>query len=248
VLSSLLPGLRQLRAPLVSGALLLAAIALFVHSHFRGVTEKRGRSESLESRLEWIGRPGLVAAALLGSYLVGSVLTSSVRDLALAAYDKSLLATAKALRTRHLPYSAAATSRLLGELLRTGKEDPEVEAAIFDSELQLKLWREGLTDGGRRLIVANAELFGDYDRLQSEAELRDALMVPIPLIVAAVFFNTDVGIGAMVGVAVVVLVLLAVLYRQARRLDRAAFDTVLYAVADHIIGLPSLDRFSWVRQ
>lgn len=87
LLSSLLPGLRRLRAPLVSGVLLLLAAALLLHRHLEGVAQESDRSTTFDSLLQWIGRPGLVAGTLILAYLIGSVLLSAVRVLILRAYS-----------------------------------------------------------------------------------------------------------------------------------------------------------------
>jgi hypothetical protein len=134
------------------------------------------------------------------------------------------------------PYAPSDPSRGLG---KQAKE-------VFDN--MANLLREPLTDGGRRLMMVNLELFAEHDRLQAEAELRDALLVPAPILAVAVFLNSSLSAGVVAVTSTVLVVLLILLFVQARSLDRDAFSAVLYVVADHTIALPVLDRVDWVKR
>jgi hypothetical protein len=78
MLATLLPGVRHLRTPLVTGALYFLLLWLWVGPE--NVTPEQGSSE-VEGRLiqlgDLLGHGGIVAALSLGAYLVGSIMTIS---------------------------------------------------------------------------------------------------------------------------------------------------------------------------
>ena len=63
---------------------------------------------------------------------------------------------------------------------------------IGDVETSDKLYDvlvESFDDGGRRLRLSSGDLHADFDKYQSEAELRDALVPTLPVAVIAVILN-----------------------------------------------------------
>ena len=79
MLSSLIPGLREIRAPLVAGFLWLGFFWLWIDlPPRREVEAQEGPWAALLELGDAIGRPGLLAAATFAAYLIGS-LTEEVR-------------------------------------------------------------------------------------------------------------------------------------------------------------------------
>jgi hypothetical protein len=103
------------------------------------------------------------------------------------------------------------------------------------------LYTQMLEDEGQRLAVANQELYQQFDRQQSEAELRDSLVVSLPLAFIAIVLNTNLGVATDLVGGALILLLLVLMFRQARTYDRKAWSVYAKAVADHVISTPLLD-------
>ncbi len=74
MLTSLLPGFRQLRAPFACGALTLAATYLLLFPFYK----QNGLSENVDpavgSLLGALGKPALIGSAGVAAYLIGTVI------------------------------------------------------------------------------------------------------------------------------------------------------------------------------
>lgn len=282
MIASLLPGLRDVRAPLVAGSLLLFGVVLLVGSELDSLSVAAERSERLNELVAWLGKPGLTTAALLGSYLLGSLVVSSIRglfrqieksvvayradegdptgdrDINLSAVARRLIEMSKTTRgsIRHdawFPFEAASLASLGVEVARWVPVDPAhatgasrtPAAPLSESGPVTSILTESLGDGGRRLRLASADLHSDFDRLRSEAELRDSLLPSLPVALVAILLNTSLSVAVELTVIALAALLLAVLFVQARQLDRASGSLLVGAIADHTISVPTLDRYSW---
>lgn len=106
------------------------------------------------------------------------------------------------------------------------------------------LWgvtRDILYGGGKRLLVANRDLCGEYDRLRSEAEFCDAVVVPGSLLLLLVLMNLQFSPYVEVLVFGGAVVLFAFLFHAARALDREALSMYAHAVADGVVSTQTLD-------
>ena len=254
MITSLLPGLRDLRAPLVAGSLVLVACLLFFGGHVDSVSTQGGRSDRLDDLVAWIGRPGLMIAALLAAYLVGSLLVALARwpvhySNRVAIYNayfmtpykpngfeerpltvswtipvESLSEARDEVQShfrrwpRLLPFSRGSIATLLVEYSRFAPHGVEGS----DGLPLVGVLEETLSDGGRRLRQASVDLHSDFDRPQAEAELRDAVVLALPLAVVALLLNTSLSVPVEVVLVVAVGALLALLYRpsESARPDR----------------------------
>jgi hypothetical protein len=287
MLTSLLPGLRDVRAPLASGVLILFSMLLFFGGHVDQVGTESGRSELLSDMISWVDRPGIVAIALFTSYLIGSAVVTfigrviaSFRERAIYRFDLergprvvsalqieevvsplSLTAmiehAAKPPRPSTyyswdlpfwLPFSGESLESLLNAL--------EEHVSSFDREmargrlgkrhqLLMHVLRGAYRDGGRRLLLASSDLYTEYDRKRSEAELRYALIVTIPVAALGFFLNSSLTIGTEVVATIGIAMTVTMFFRQAMALERAAHSLVLGALADHTISVPVLDSVAW---
>lgn len=75
ILASILPGVRQVRTPLVTGCLWLFLVWLWVGSSIESATEGNGTVKRIDDLLSWITTGTAVAALGFIAYLVGSLLT-----------------------------------------------------------------------------------------------------------------------------------------------------------------------------
>ena len=97
----------------------------------------------------------------------------------------------------------------------------------------------------RRLIGIEPESLSEIDRLRSEAELREAIAVP--LVALALVTGVRVhGIPATVGLVAAGLTLAALLFGQARLRRREAGDALVDALVIRRVEAPVVDRFEAV--
>jgi hypothetical protein len=277
VLASLLPGLRDLRAPLVAGTLLLFSVALFLTDSLDDASSASGRSNGLNDLVAWIGRPGLLAATLLASYLVGSILVGATRwvirklnyrSIGVRCYRLHKVAVEEIPTTSELePGAATAVAidvvrrrgrRRLLDLFFVFNRDSLISALALmlreaspgdvtalrnsDSSSLVEVLSETYRDGGRRLRLVSGDLHADYDRLQSEAELRDAMISCVPVAVLAVLLNLSLSTTTEIAIGLVTAALVATLFLQARQLDRGASSLLLGALTDGAFIVPALER------
>jgi len=200
--------------------------------------------------LHGLGRPGAVGAVTLLAYLVGSVEVAVVRE-------TSRVAVAAAVKARFqdgigdwpkLKVWRPITNNAHGRLehlvrklvLEQSSPQPGFESGDVNSILG-RVVHDVVYGGAKRLVVARPELFAEYDRVQSEAELRDALVVPLALLGVVLAFNIQLS---PIGLAVSGLglgALACVLWIQARLLDRDAWSINVHAIADEAVSTHTLD-------
>jgi hypothetical protein len=75
MLTSVLPGLRELRTPLAAGGVWLLTLWLVFGEQLRGSAEQQPFLKNLTALSEYAGKPLVSAAISLAAYLVGTVLT-----------------------------------------------------------------------------------------------------------------------------------------------------------------------------
>ena len=241
-----------------------------------------GRSDRLDDLMSWIGRPGLVVAALLAAYVVGTLLVAAVRwpirysnrvaiyrayfiqpyrpdsieDWAYSPANwrvpvEALADARDAVQSRFnkwptlFPFSRGSVAEVLVEYERWCDSHGARGDHVPEGLPVVRVLEETMNDGGRRLRLVSADLYSDHDRPQAEAELRDAIVLTLPFAVVAALFNTSLSLATELVLVAVLSILEAMLFIQARRLDRDANSLLLGAVADHTISVPSLDALDW---
>lgn len=222
MLASLLPGLRDVRAPFVSGSLVLASLYLLFGQRAGAVTSGRGRTENLDDLVSWLGRPGLAAATSLAAYLVGSLVVTVVRTLLKRVNEHAI-------------------DRVADRVDQENQSDVPTTTTVWNGLLLGEVFRSG----PRRLRLASSDLHADFDRLISESELRDGLVISLPLTTAALLANVELTGWTKAALASFSAALVVVLFAQARRSDREAHSLLMGAVADHTVSTHTLDAVTW---
>jgi hypothetical protein len=237
VLGVLIPGLREVRAPLLAGALLLAAAYLLLFDAADDVLAEPEVSDGLQSLYDLLGRNGFLAAAAIVAYLLGTVftrlMTASMRTFTLALVPR--IASAEFVRTggsRWLhffrPFSRPSVRRILPLCEQNQCQAEDVLTDIVVS-------------GGKRLLANARDLYIEYDRLRAEAELRLAVVAPALLLAVVVTLQVPATL-ATEAVAIVVVWAIAVLVLvDAVALTRHANSMYAHAVADGVVTTPTLD-------
>lgn len=240
MLGTLLPGLRDVRAPLAAGALLLLSGYLLLFDSATSVFEEDSVSPALRSVYDLLGRTGLLMAAGVTAYLVGTVLTRFVmlrmrmRDVGLVPglVAESYLSVDRKQKPRaqafQAPFSRPALRRI-----STLCDERGVSAETVLGEIVLS--------GGKRLLVKNRDLYVDYDRLQSEAEFRFALLLPALLLSVAMVLQVPATVVVEVGAVVLVTTICFFVVGDAFAIRREANSMYAHMVADGLVSTPSLD-------
>jgi hypothetical protein len=277
VLGSLLPGVREVRAPLAAGyTWLLVAWLLYGSDASQHPT---GVALDLKRLHETISTAGAAVALGFVAYMIGvfsiaatGVLarwaTRWVRPFFIARarrnehssrpaqppwwfsdYAHRTAAALHAVVFRQVEEMGAALHRASEDGQRVGDESldelvsPEIRRPAEGriAEAIQEAVAEEFEQMGRQLIGREPELFGEYDRLRAEAELRAGMVLPGVALGATLAWTGSGGwraVGAVVGVAAVLLIFLA----KARSHD--AIDVVVSALRNERVDSPVLGRLT----
>ncbi|MFB7545587.1 hypothetical protein ACFC0N_37475 [Streptomyces zaomyceticus] len=179
MLTSLLPGIRELRTPLAAGYIYVVTLLLLFGEHLPTEEEAPAPLEPFYALVEWAGKPAAFASSIFIAYLLGSMLELS--PVAVARLTSGPLLRAKPTPSGRIMYSSPLLSRrsmrdlvvyARGRLWPTQQAEtlsPEDEDAL--SEGLTKLLSE-LPELRTRLYAANQDLYGDYDRKAAEASFK----------------------------------------------------------------------------
>jgi len=267
MLASLLPGLRELRAPLVAGFLWLLALWLWVDLPARMEVEEQGgaRAELLELG-DAIGHPGLIAVVTLVAYFIGSLSEEARRWLlangpwlrwreATLARRGGRFSTIGSRRgeTSTMEYLGGALAGLAATAHEKGYADVRVALGLPTEHLvadgiHVADWEalmpavadELFRDHGllrTRLLVTEPLLATEAERLDAEGHLRWSVVLPG----AAVLVTLALQDHWVWVVGLLLIVSLAV--QGQRRLNDGA-DVVADALLAEVITAPSVNRLA----
>jgi hypothetical protein len=238
VLGILLPGVREIRASLVAGTLLLASAYLLLFDSADSVFAHDSVSPGLRSIYDLFGRTGLLVAGGVGAYLVGTVLSRLMNrrvrlwqvDLVPRIVASSYLSapTKPRLLAVRAPFSRPSLARIVRLCQARG-----VPAGTVLGEIVLS--------GGKRLLAANRDLYSDYDRLQSEAEFRLAIVLPALLLAITVALQVPGSLVVEVGAIALACTMGASVVGDALAILRESHSMYAHMVADGVISTPTLD-------
>jgi hypothetical protein len=240
-LANILPGLREIRAPLAAGYLWL----FFGYLVF-GAPERRDAT-GLEQKLIDLGDAlspvGLAVAASFVAYLVGSLSLAAARML-----GEGLSSIVQNLRSRDLPSmrlserGQSTLEEIVGERYVAGLIGSVGEARRLAREIV-----EDLDLVRTRLMGREPELFAEVDRLSAEADLRAAITLPlaglaiaIPVLVQVP--STPHAVSALV-IAEIAICLVAFIGLEAAESRRKANDRLLEAVYLGRVASPAIERW-----
>jgi hypothetical protein len=231
VLASLLPGLRDVRTPLTVGYLYLLVLWVWAGDHIpRERPAEDGFVASLFELADIFGPAAALGALSFVAYVLGALLTLSVeRGRSQRHLDRWSLGTS---------VDGRQTFTQLDDLLRgTSSQILDMAHGLAEDDFDA-LERDMNTaesaspaDLRIRLLVANQEMYGEYDRLSAEAEFR--LNVCPPLLLLGVTAVLQVSLWWLL-VTVLTVSLLAYQGLSRRAEARAAiFRAVLSGVIEH---------------
>lgn len=215
MLANLLPGLREIRAPVVSGYLWLAFFFLVLHSDLPSSSHPGKVLQPLFDLFDDLSTLGVATVASVAAYLVGSAMQEVLKLIGrLLSPGKPLYAAPgthiSVNGRRSLARSVGTqvdriTRRLFQVALSPGEhgidDAPEPEAVVRE----LPVVR-------MQLLGEDPELVGELDRLQAEADLR--ITVAAPLAALAIFLALEASYGWAVGLVPAAMLLVQGYQRQ----------------------------------
>ncbi len=181
MLASLLPGLRELRTPVAAGYVYLVALLLILGGRIPGKDSAPPSMRWVYTIAEWAGKPTIIAASVFAAYVVGSVLLVPASRAARFLGGGYLMNVGKrsypSFRSSLL---TTAFTGMLGEFI-SNRIHPEQAGLPADmaTPVQAKpvmdgieVMLRGLAELPTRLYAANKDLYGEYDRLSTEADMK----------------------------------------------------------------------------
>jgi hypothetical protein len=261
VLSAILPGARQVRAPLAAGATWLLTIWLAIEPGLGEPNKATGIYASLVRLSDATGTTVVLAVIGFLAYMLGSVTTSAV--LALDRYALPKASRGNPIRSLVVAKVWAAEARLrehtdvasLGEAAARpearGLFAPPAEAPFVRTDdgpgqiranLELRIRRYGSwRESKLQLLSADPQLYAEVDRHEGERELRLALLAPL--------FALTIVVAARIGpwyasLAVVAtgLAVLWILKLQATMARESSERVMLDVVRNGTVTVPLLEQ------
>jgi len=267
MLASLLPGLRELRGPLIAGFLWLVALWLWIDLPARMEVETQGgaRAELVELA-DAIGRPGMIAIVTVGAYFIGSLSEEARRWLiANGPWVRWRAATLARRRGRFrtigsrrgeasmMEYLGSALAALAARAHEKGYPDVRValglptEHRVADGihvgdweALMPEVTDELFREHGllrTRLLVTEPLLAAEAERFDAEGHLRWSVVLPGAAILVTLAFQDH-------WVWLVGMLPIATLAVQGQRRLNDGADVVADALLAEVITAPSVDRLA----
>jgi hypothetical protein len=246
MLTALLPGIRGIRSSLVAGYMWFGAVWLLVN-HFWPASAEPMLTKPIVELVELFGTGGKLIVISTLCLLIGEVTSTTVQSFFFRLSQRCLaeitppniMKPRKGWRRLFWPMSTRSLNRLHTKIVREYHIDDDPPGAAEHQAMEAV--REVLYISPR-LIVAKPELYNEYDRIKSESEFRDALLLPLPILGLAVCLNLNTSWLVKVALLILVLLLDCYLFLQARRQFRTAHSMVAHSVADGTISSAALDR------
>jgi hypothetical protein len=211
MLASLLPGVRDLRVPLAAGYIwLLDAWLIWYQALPLSRPQGDGAVQALYDLGALLGRPTVIAAASFLAFLLGSILQQDAQGWLMRRVGRST--------------SQETFKKFQAWILRTTPSDPEKDRSQAFNGLVA-----GITGQfSAQLMVANERLYGNYDRLCAEAELRINAAPPIAAL-GVLLTPLDWRFIALVAVA-------ALMAYQGFLRSRSGREVLIQAIMAGVIG------------
>ncbi|WP_134006475.1 hypothetical protein [Kribbella sp. VKM Ac-2566] len=220
MLASLLPGLRDVRTPLAVGYLWLLFLWLALGRQLP--LDRNALGGRAWDLYRFFGQGTFVAAISFIAFLLGSIVTVRSNSF----------------------------SRLW--MRATGKQDLDPEGKLFQfivDTLEIKgidvSGFAAMTDSlfpvedlRARLLVANQEMYGEYDRLESEAVFRINIAPPLFAVSLAVILQSGANWWTSILFALVALLVVAILVAQGQGKNSLATEVLTQSILSGVIEHP----------
>lgn len=241
MLTSLLPGYRGIRSALVAGYLwFTSAWLLFADL----VNTPNALNDNIVTLLNFFGFGGKIVAVSAFCLLLGEVSSAPIQSVFFRLSRLSLLSVTPATIARpptgwhrlFFPMSTRSLKRAYARVLNELKASKGSQSEAEAEQRAIESINEILFISPR-LIIVKPELYAEHDRLKSESEFRDALLLPVPVLTVAICMNIAMPPLLIVMTMILVVLLVCYLFLQARQQFHTAFSMVAHRVADGVIDV-----------
>ncbi|MFF7868499.1 hypothetical protein ACFZCT_18860 [Streptomyces qaidamensis] len=239
MLANLLPGLRDVRAPLSTGCIWLLTLWLILEDHVPTPQQAHGVWASLYRLGGLIGPAGVLASGAFLAYLIGAMLAVRVVTVNAREAPKAMAfwggRTALAPRVSRFAYDDLVS--FLHNQDRLPQPEPDGTAAVSPerergARLVANLTVRDILGETRqlrtKLLIANYDLFNEYDRAVAEAEFRKNVAYALLGLTAALSWLQSPWWALL-------LIVFARLYVAGVGSERAANDVIVQSVVAGLI-------------
>jgi hypothetical protein len=232
MLASLLPGVRELRVPLATGYLWLINAWLAFGDRLPKTLPDVGPFSQLRALQEYSGKAGLAVAVSFLAYLVGSFLEMNPLRLwehggrpKWINWVRGVVREIAPSWFQWFPVSDAAKKNLVEDPQFGGRDPMELMILVTKEEQQL----------ATRLHANNVELYNKYERLLSESAFRLNVAPPLVVLALLLLVASDMSSVSKALVAVGVIVLALLLFRQAVKRAIQSRDVLVQALVVDVV-------------
>ncbi|MFD5412439.1 hypothetical protein [Streptomyces nojiriensis] len=253
MLASLLPGIREIRTPLVTGYIWLISLWLIAGDVIPRRNQAQGSLKEVYSFADFFGKSAIVAMITFVAYLLGALLEVkamiAIRPIlrireerqkaiyGMEEWDK-LAEPSRILRFRPLLTGPATDALEKYVHNRVQRAVPESAGKWLRRETfsaQEALTRD-LDQVRTRLFAANADLYGESDRKANEADLRANVATAGAFLSIVLSWKFDL-------LWLLLLPVSAILLLRGISLARQANDMLVQAVVTELVSSPLLDQY-----
>ncbi len=245
MLASLLPGLRDVRTPLTVGYMWLTALWMIAADKFSELSQSSGpHIERLLDATSSLGYGAIAGVVSFAAYLVGILLTARPGNRVVSRMSATYLRwtkwtlsdlTTEVDYTDFLRVNFVEADKILAKARDYDPEDFSIAHRVTHGRIERMANSDNERDLRGRLLVANQELYGEYDRLSSEGSFRVNIAIPLTALVTVA--SLDVGPWLIpFGFAAAISLLLSGLYR----VDEAKI-TIHRAILSGVFTHPIVD-------
>ncbi|MFF0766930.1 hypothetical protein ACFYWH_44245 [Streptomyces sp. NPDC003737] len=246
MLASLLPGFRELRTPLAIGYLYALALYLLVGDKIPPRATASQHLKPLYDVAHWLGKPATLAAGAFVVFLLGSVLEVSAATLSrLIGALVGGVGTPNAMRpdARRLVWGVGGQLTLLSanrlstycryKVMRNIPVIDGFDGLVVEARRRLV---EDLPQLPTRLYTASKDMYGDYDRLVAEADLR------VNVGLAGALLSCVMAHQVHMGWLLVIIPMVLLAYRGLVTI-RKANDILVQAIITDLVQPPSFEEY-----
>jgi hypothetical protein len=244
VLDKILPGLREVRTPLVCGYFWLAFVGVLTAPHLRAHGDSALAHDIADLRNLGVGTAGWLAVLSVLAYLVGATWEGVGWVAGKYLYDRLRGSENPAGNSWvRLPWCRSEQSRRLETWIRDDASKAGLEA---DDEYVRKRLFEVLRELGTaptKMIGAQPALWGEWDRLDAEGRFRMTVSVPLAAAGIAVGFalSPTAGWWSVAGSMVALVVLFALGLTKGRDATEVLLQALDAGQLGNLRALPHID-------
>ncbi|MEU4190756.1 hypothetical protein AB0E69_02565 [Kribbella sp. NPDC026611] len=226
MLASLLPGLRDVRTPLAVGYIWMFNLWLLLGDRVvKNLHDGAELTSHIASLRHYVGQGAMLAGLSFAAFVIGSMAT--VRSDAYTLLWSKIVGRDRRSRSEQLK-----------EFLADSLRDPNILDTYHLIEAQLF----PVEDFRARLLIGNAEMYGEFDRFESEAVFRINICIPLFTLGLISILQVNLPWWSDVGVVILLALLAGIILTQGQAKSALADEVLLRAVVSGIIEHPIATR------